>query len=129
LTGLASRGLSLSAYFEQLDLLPECALNLPFMFKRFIVVYERLPVIHEVLSPKPSSHLLNVLGDAPGSPFLITDIGSSSYDSLYVVTQTDLQETQNREWIGKMSCAKVVLNEHPRFGSLFAASLTSFYNV
>ena len=129
LTGLDSRGLSVTAYFEQLDMLPECRLRVPFLFRKFIVVYEKMPVIHEIMSPKPSSKMLDILGDAPGSPFLITDMGGKSVDSLYVVTQRDIDDKSSRDWFDTMSHARVVMNDHPRFGCLFAAALTSFSHV
>jgi len=110
-------------------MVPEVPLKVPFLFTRFIVVYEKISVLHEIFSPKPSSFLLDVLADAPGDPFLITDPGFQSVDSLFVVTQCEIGDSTPADWMSRMPHAKVLLNEHPRYGGLFAAALTSFYDA
>lgn len=127
LTGVRAQG-DLKTYFDILDEISELPLRLPFLFRNFIVVYEKIPVLHSVFSPKPSSYLLDVLADAPGAPFLITDPGFQSADSLFVVTQTEIGDSLHADWMSRMAHAKVLLNETPRYGALFAASLTSFYS-
>lgn len=128
LTGIGGGG-SLRNYFEVLDQHDGGALNIPYLFTRFVVVYEKIPLVHDILFPKPSSFLLDVLGDAPDEPFLITDAGSTSADGLYMVMQSEHGDSVFRSWLDRADHAKVLYNNHPRFGGLMAAALTSFYHA
>jgi hypothetical protein len=128
LTGVRMNG-TLKEYLECLDEVVELPLRVPFQFSHMIVVYERVNLIHEIFNPKPTSFLLDVLADAPRAPFLISDPGFTSADSLFVVTQTEIEDSLVSDWMSSMRHAKVLLNEHPRFGGLFAAALTSFQYV
>ena len=128
LTGIGSGG-RLQDYFDVLDEHDGGMLNIPCRFSRFIVVYEKIPLIHDVLFPKPSCFLLDVLGDAPEEPFLITDAGSASADGLYLVMQTESGDSILSDWLERAGHAKVIYNDHPRFGGLLAAALTSFHHA
>lgn len=129
LTGVKINVGNTAEYLRALDTVPELPLRLPFNFSRLIVVYEKIPVLHEVFAPKPSSFLQELLADAPGEPFLITDPGFQSAESLFVVMQCDIADSLHGSWMEMMIHAKVLLNEHPRFGALFATALTSFYDA
>jgi len=129
LTGVHSNVSDIKDYFKICDSVAETTLALPFSYTDLVVVYERLPVLHEVFNPKLSSYLLDLLADAPGAPYLITDPGFQSIDSLFVVTQTEKEDSLYERWMSRMDDAKVIINSHPRYGTLFAAALTSFYNV
>jgi hypothetical protein len=129
LTGVGRVGQDLKDYFQILDQLDTTRLNLPFRFSKLIVVYERLPVMHEIFNPKPRSHLLDVMADAPGAPFLVTDLALSGADALFVVSQTEIDDSLPWNWIGKAQRAKLIVNKHPKFGLLFAIALTSFQDA
>lgn len=107
----------------------ELPIDLPFPLSQLIVVREKVPVVHSIFNPKPSSFLLDLLGDAPGSPFLLTDPGYQSVDSLFIATQTELEDSLYQEWMSYTKSAKVIVNSHPKYGILFGAALTSFYHV
>jgi len=125
LTGVSPLG-DIKDYFKLCDEVPH-ELVLPFWFKDFIVVYEKVSVVHEIFNPKPSNFLLDLLADAPDAPFLLTDPGYTSSDSLFVATQSE--DSLYNTWYDHMVYAKFIVNEHPKYGKLFAAALTSFNDV
>lgn len=129
LSGVSGQGKSLREYLTYLDQLPQTLLDIPCLYSKLIVAYERLPILFNVFHPKPKDILLSILGDAQESPFLMFDAALSGPEGLFIVMQSDLDSNVPQAWIDRMHNAKYILNTHPRFGILFVGALTSYPNA
>lgn len=129
LSGIPGRGMDLRDYLSYLDQFPQSLLDIPCLYSKLIVAYERLPILFNVFRPKAKDILLSILGDAQESPFLMFDAALSGPEGLFIVMQSDLDSNVPQAWIDRMRNAKYILNTHPRFGILFAGALTSYPNA